>query len=78
MCNELQVPRVTQWFSTILRIEQPLSRKKKNLKMSKLPKTFLSVKKVTDLLNGDDSDLNVDDNIDDSDNYLDKDDLPIG
>jgi hypothetical protein len=45
--------------------------------MSKLPKTFLSVKEVTDLLNGDDSDLDVGDDIDDSDSYLDEDDLPI-
>jgi hypothetical protein len=44
--------------------------KKKSLKLSKLPKTFLSVKEVTDLPNGDDSDLDVGDDIDDSDNYL--------
>jgi hypothetical protein len=50
---------------------------KKSLKMSKLPKSYLSVKEVTDLLNGDDSDLEVDDDIDDSENYLDEDDLPI-
>jgi hypothetical protein len=50
-----------------------LNRGKQSLKM---PKTFLSVKEVTDLLNVVDSDLDVGDNIDD-DNFLDEVDLPI-
>jgi hypothetical protein len=54
-----------------------LNHEKKSLKTSSEPKTFLSVKEVTDLLNGDDSDLNVGDGIDDSDSYMDEDDLPI-
>jgi hypothetical protein len=54
-----------------------LSCEKKSLKMSKLPKPFLSVKEVTDLLNANDSDLDVGDDLDDSDSYLDEDDLPI-
>jgi hypothetical protein len=38
---------------------------------------FLSVKEVTDLLNGDGSDRDVADDIDDSDSYLDEDDLHV-